>query len=68
MKLVWTRRASQDLVDIRDFLARTSPVYATTLAKRIIDTAEQLKASPQFGSDVSEFGDPNIRDVYFHPY
>jgi plasmid stabilization system protein ParE len=38
------------------------------LAARVIDRAEALDGRPHAGAEVPEYGDPDIREVFEHPY
>ena len=68
MSVAWTATAADQLQAVRDYLARTSPGYAQTLAGRIVARADALDGEPRFGAEVTEYGDPNIREVFEHPY
>lgn len=68
MSVSWTVTAGGQLVAIRDYLARSSPGYALALAARIVARAQQLNANPLLGAEVPEYADPNLREVYEHPY
>lgn len=68
MSATWTSSAAAQLVAIRDYLARSSPAYAQMLVGQIVDRADQLTGQPYFGAEVPEWGDPDIREVYAHPY
>jgi toxin ParE1/3/4 len=68
MSVRWTHAAGGQLQAIRDYLARSSPGYAQALAGRIIAKSEALDGQPHFGSEVPEYGDPTIREVFEHPY
>lgn len=56
------------MVAIRDYLARSSPGYAQVLASRIVNRSEALESQPLIGAEVVEYGDPEVREVYEHPY
>ena len=68
MSVAWTETVAGQLQAIRDYLARSSPGYARALAGRIVARTEALDGRPLFGAEVSEYGDPNIREVFEHPY
>jgi plasmid stabilization system protein ParE len=53
---------------VRDYLARSSPGYAQALAARVVARAEALADQPLSGAEVEEYGDPDIREVFEHPY
>jgi toxin ParE1/3/4 len=68
MSVAWTETATDQLQAARDYLARSSPGYAQALAGRIVARTEALDGQPLFGSEVPEYGDPDIREVFEHPY
>jgi plasmid stabilization system protein ParE len=68
VSVTWTETAAGQLQAVRDYLARSSPGYALALAGRIISRTEALDGQPQLGSEVPEYGDPEIREVFEHPY
>ena len=68
MSVAWTECATGQLQAIRDYLARSSPGYAQALAGRIIARTESLDGQPLLGAEVPEYGDPDIREVFEHPY
>ena len=68
MNVNWTETATAQLQAIRDYLARSSPGYAQTLADRIVRRTEGLAAQPMLGAEVPEYGEELIREVFEHPY
>lgn len=68
MSVSWTATAADQLQAIRDYLARSSPGYAQALAGRVVARADALDGQPLSGAEVPEYGDPNVREVFEHPY
>ena len=68
MSVSWTETAAAQLRDIRDYLTRSSPGYAQALAGRIISRTVALDGQPFFGAEVPEYGNPDTREVFEHPY
>ena len=68
MSVTWTETATGQLQAIRDYLARSSPGYAQALAGRIVARTEALDGQPLLGAEVPEYGDPDVREVFEHPY
>jgi len=64
----WTESALDDLRDIAEFVARSSPVYAERLAARLVEAPRRLVSLPRSGSIVSEFRRDTIREVLVRPY
>jgi toxin ParE1/3/4 len=68
MIVEWSEQAATQLQAIRDYLARSSPGYAQTLAERIIQRTETLADFPLLGGEVAEYGDEALRELFEHPY
>lgn len=68
MSVEWTQTAAGQLQAIRDYLAQSSPGYAQALVGRIVARTVALDGQPLFGAEVPEYGDPDIREVFEHPY
>ena len=68
MSVTWTETATAQLQAIHDYLARSSPGYAQSLAGRVVARTESLDGQPFFGGEVPEYGNPDIREVFQHPY
>jgi toxin ParE1/3/4 len=68
MSVVWTQTATDQLSAIRDYLALSSPAYAQALAGRIVSRSESLDGQPLLGAEVAEYDNPDIREVFEHPY
>ena len=68
MSVFWTITATDQLVAIRDYFALSSPGYAQAVAARIVARADQLDGMPLLGAEVPEYADPDLREVYEHPY
>jgi toxin ParE1/3/4 len=68
MSVTWTETAATQLQAIRDYLARSSPGYAQALAGRIVARTQTLDGQPLIGAEVPEYGDPDVREVFEHPY
>lgn len=64
----WSEQAAAQLQAIRDYLARSSPGYAQTLAERIVQRTETLANFPLLGAEVMEYGDESLRELFEHPY
>jgi toxin ParE1/3/4 len=68
VSVAWTETAAGQLQAARDYLARSSPGYAQALVARIVARTEALADQPHLGAEVEEYGDPDIREVFEHPY
>lgn len=49
MRLIWTRRATWDLIEIRSHIARDDPPAATRVAARIRQAVTRLTEHPNLG-------------------
>ena len=49
MTVVWSRRAIDNLIALRDYIAEDNPRGAASVARRILDAAELLTTQPQIG-------------------
>lgn len=67
MRVVWTETAVAHLAAIHEHIARTSPVYAQLMVRRIWDRAGRLLPFPNAGRVVPEVG-ADVREVLESPY
>jgi toxin ParE1/3/4 len=67
-RIVWSRRAAQDLQSITDYIAADSPAYAGIVLKTIVNQTRILARFPQAGRKVPEFDDENIRELVVYSY
>lgn len=49
MKVVWSRRAVQHLVALREYIAKDSEQSAVLAATRILDAVDLLETQPEMG-------------------
>jgi toxin ParE1/3/4 len=68
VKVVWTATAKQNLRTIHDYIAQTSPTYATRTVNRLTSRSKQIGAFPLSGRTVREFDVGQIREVLESPY
>ncbi len=67
-RIVWSRRAAQDLDSIVDYIAADSSAYAGIVLKNIVNQTRILARFPQAGRKVPEFDDENIRELIVYSY
>ena len=67
-RVVWSRRAVQDLEAIAAFIASDSPAYAGIVVRSVVNQAKNLSRFPKIGRKVSEFDDENIRELVVYSY
>ena len=56
MRLIWTRRATWDLAEIRSYIARHNPAAAARIASRIRQAVDGLQDHPNLGRPGREPG------------
>ena len=64
----WTEQAADDLLAIRDFIARDSAKYAQLVVERLYSAVGQLRDFPDSGRVVPERAQPHLRELIRPPY
>jgi toxin ParE1/3/4 len=67
-RVVWSRRASQDLEAIADYIAADSPTYAGIVVKKVVNQTKSLSLFPRSGRKVPEFDNEDIRELLIYSY
>jgi addiction module RelE/StbE family toxin len=67
-RVVWSRRASQDLEAIADYIASDSPTYAGIVVKKVVKETRMLARFPKAGRKVPEFDNEDIRELLIYSY
>ena len=68
MRVHWTDRAFDHLLQIREYVALTSEVYAERVLDRLIARSEMLEVFPASGRRVPEYEREDIRELIERPY
>jgi len=68
MKLRWTQRARQDLLDIGRYIARDKPVAARRWVARLRKAALQARDLPLSGRKVPELQRDDVREILVRSY
>ena len=68
MKVVWTNRAFDHLLRIREHIEFTSSVYADQVLNRLIERSEQRTDFPRSGRTVPEYALDDVRELVTPPY
>ncbi|MBU0694020.1 MAG: type II toxin-antitoxin system RelE/ParE family toxin [Candidatus Omnitrophica bacterium] len=68
MKIVWSDPAILDLENIKNYIAKDSPYYASIFVEKIIEAIDKLSSFPSIGRIVPEFNNKNIREVIYQHY
>ncbi len=67
-RIVWARRAFQDLETIVSYIAQDSPAYASAVLKNIVSQTRTLTSFPRSGRKVPEFDNEDIRELLAYSY
>jgi addiction module RelE/StbE family toxin len=68
LKLRWSQRAQDDLVEIALYIAEDNPAAARSWVKRLRERARKAAASPLAGRYVPERHREHIREVFLRSY
>ena len=68
MSVIWTARATRDLIDIHRYISHDKPKTATRWIHRIRHRAKNAAENPLFGRIVSELQQAEIREVLLGDY
>ena len=68
MTVIWSQSATAALVEIHEFIARDSTLYAQRMVDRLTHRSRQLATFPDSGAIVPEFSRDDIREVLEGPY
>lgn len=63
MTVHWTNRALAHLLDIYEYIAQDSPIYAKHTIEKLTSRSEQIGTHPESGRKVPEYDAPHIREV-----
>jgi toxin ParE1/3/4 len=63
LKVIWTEQALARLIDIQDFIARSNPVAAERLVRRIVERGDGLAKFPEMGRTVPELPGTGVREI-----
>ncbi len=66
--ILWSKRASLDLLEIGDFIARDKPQAAAAWVGRILDAVQRTALFPTSGRIVPEIDRSDIREVILENY
>lgn len=68
LRVVWSRRAVEDLEAIATYIASDSPAYAAAVVRNIVNQTRTLSRFPRVGRQVPEFDDETIRELIVYSY
>lgn len=64
MNVRWTDHSIRQLVEIYEYIAEDSPLYAKRLVDKITRRSEQIGVHPKSGRKVPEYERDDIREVF----
>ena len=65
-QIVWSQEALADLVEIKDYIAQTSPQSSEAVIRAIEKSADALITFPYSHRQVPELFDPDRRETFVH--
>lgn len=68
MRVHWTDNAIAHLVDIYEYIAHDSPIYAKRVIDIVTRRSEQIAIFPMSGRSVPEYEADDIREIIQNPY
>ncbi len=69
MRIEWSRRARNDIRDLKAYIAKDSPYYAKRFTERVIASTERLADFPKIGRPVPEAEDrDDVRELIYQGY
>ena len=68
MRVHWTDNAIAHLLDIYEYIARDSSIYAKRMVYRVTRRSEQIASFPMSGRKVPEYEADDIREIIEKPY
>lgn len=68
MRVHWTDNAIAHLLDIYEYIARDSSIYAKRMVDRLTRRSEQIASFPMSGRKVPEYEADDIREIIEKPY
>jgi len=67
-KVIWSKKAKNDLGDIVRYIARDKPITAELYAQRIFNATRRLKDFPKSGRMIPEENKDDLREIIFGNY
>jgi addiction module RelE/StbE family toxin len=68
MKLIWTREALDNILEIEDYISQDNPSKAIEFTDSLIDKCDHIIDNPEIGRVVPEFSDSQIRELIVKNY
>ncbi|MBI5194081.1 MAG: type II toxin-antitoxin system RelE/ParE family toxin [Nitrospirae bacterium] len=67
-EIIWSALAKEHLREIDAYIAKGSPFYSIIFIDKLIASVEKIALFPKSGRVVPEFGEENLREIFFHKY
>jgi len=67
-EVVWSREAEEDLLAIREYIARDSVAIADRILDELVGATARLTEFPLSGRVVDELENDGVREIMFPPY
>lgn len=67
-QIIWTRRASIQLENAQNYIARDAPFAADSFIDRVLELVEELLRYPEIGRVIPEYENPRFRERVFGHY
>jgi plasmid stabilization system protein ParE len=68
MKIVWTRKALNDVVRLHEFLAPENPAAAARIVQNLVATAGRLSRFPRMGERLDLYDPREVRRTFAGQY
>jgi toxin ParE1/3/4 len=66
--IIWSRRATEDLQEIAEYIAQDSEHYAKSVVRTILKKTHLLAEFPLIGRVVPEFSNDSLREIFAYSY
>ena len=66
--IIWSRRATEDLEEIAEYISHDSESYARSVVRTILQKSRKLADFPFIGRIVPEFANESIREIFAYSY
>lgn len=67
-RVKWSEPALDDLENIAAYIAKDSPIYASTIVREVRDAARSISFMPLRGRMVPELEDETVREIFVRQY
>ncbi|HPI28861.1 MAG TPA: type II toxin-antitoxin system RelE/ParE family toxin [Candidatus Marinimicrobia bacterium] len=68
MKIIWSREALDNIIEIENYIARDNPSKAVEFTDTLISKCDYLLDNPELGRIVPEISKTNIRELIYQNY